>query len=200
MAQIISWHYNHYARSLSNRALFSRIFPLITLTTILVISVVKASLALSLGLVGALSIVRFRTPIKDPEELGYIFLAIAAGLGLGADRRVETVFAVIFILAAMTLYFRMSEKRIANWMYVVITINGDFGAKGQGVEELNALMRQYTISADMRRLEMEDEVVEANYFARFDDSSGIDPLISALTEKWPSANVAFSEQRQIVFG
>lgn len=50
----------------------------------LVIFVVKSSLALSLGLVGALSIVRFRTPIKGPEELVYLFLSIAIGLGFGA--------------------------------------------------------------------------------------------------------------------
>ena len=56
------------------------------MTTLLVIAVVKSSLALSLGLVGALSIVRFRTPIKEPEELAYIFLAIALGLCLGADQ------------------------------------------------------------------------------------------------------------------
>ena len=63
------------------------VLPVICLTTLLVISVVKSSLALSLGLVGALSIVRFRTPIKEPEELAYIFLAIAIGLALGADQK-----------------------------------------------------------------------------------------------------------------
>ncbi len=41
-------------------------------------------LMLGLGLVGALSIIRFRTPIKEPEELAYLFLAIAVGIGLGA--------------------------------------------------------------------------------------------------------------------
>jgi len=47
------------------------------MTTMLVISIVKSSLALSLGLVGALSIVRFRSAIKEPEELVYIFLSMA---------------------------------------------------------------------------------------------------------------------------
>ena len=77
------WHFQAFGSTFSNRREFSRNFPLIMLTTILVISVVKSSLALSLGLVGALSIVRFRTPIKEPEELGYLFLTIGLGLGLG---------------------------------------------------------------------------------------------------------------------
>ena len=54
----------------------AKVFPLLTLVTIAVIAVVKSSLALSLGLVGALSIVRFRAAIKDPEELVISFSAL----------------------------------------------------------------------------------------------------------------------------
>ncbi|HIL79776.1 MAG TPA: DUF4956 domain-containing protein [Myxococcales bacterium] len=50
--------------------------------------VIKSLLALSLGLVGALSVVRFLTPTKESEELVYLFLAIALGLGLGAGQSV----------------------------------------------------------------------------------------------------------------
>ena len=64
LSLVIKKFYKLYGNSTSNRGEFSKIFPLITLVTILVISVVKSSLALSLGLVGALSIVRFRTPIR----------------------------------------------------------------------------------------------------------------------------------------
>ena len=50
------------------------------MTTMLIISIVKSSLALSLGLVGALSIIRFRAAIKEPEELAYLFLAIGISI------------------------------------------------------------------------------------------------------------------------
>ena len=66
----LSWHFQRFGQTMSNRRSLAQVFPIIVLTTILVISIVKSSLALSLGLVGALSIVRFRTPIKEPEELG----------------------------------------------------------------------------------------------------------------------------------
>jgi uncharacterized membrane protein YhiD involved in acid resistance len=61
---------------------------------------VKSSLSLSLGLVGALSIVRFRAAIKDPEELAYIFLAIALGLGFGATQVATTIvfYGIILLL------------------------------------------------------------------------------------------------------
>lgn len=72
IAILIKIHYKKYSSTLNNREEFTNIFPFILLSTVLVISVVKSSLALSLGLVGALSIVRFRTPIKEPEELAYL--------------------------------------------------------------------------------------------------------------------------------
>jgi len=61
LAYVLGLVYARFANSLSNRKSFSKNFIIITVTTMLVISIVKSSLALSLGLVGALSIVRFRT-------------------------------------------------------------------------------------------------------------------------------------------
>ena len=83
--------------TLSNRRVFSKNFILIALTTMLVITIVKSSLALSLGLVGALSIVRFRSAIKEPEELAYLFLTICVGLGMGANQVMVTVVAFSII-------------------------------------------------------------------------------------------------------
>ena len=82
LSLVLRWHFRTFGSTLSNRDEFAQVFPFILLTTVLVITVVKSSLALSLGLVGALSIVRFRTPVKEPEELAYLFVAIAIGLGL----------------------------------------------------------------------------------------------------------------------
>ena len=103
LSLLIRYHYTKFGSTITNRNDFANIFPFLTLTTILIISVVKSSLALSLGLVGALSIVRFRTPIKEPEELAYLFLCIATGLGLGANQTVVTILAVILILAFLSI-------------------------------------------------------------------------------------------------
>ncbi len=103
LSLLLRWHFKHFGSTLSNREEFSQVCPFILLTTILIITVVKSSLALSLGLVGALSIVRFRTPIKEPEELAYLFIAIAIGLGLGADQRIPTLVAGPLILGVMAI-------------------------------------------------------------------------------------------------
>ncbi|HIE72395.1 MAG TPA: DUF4956 domain-containing protein, partial [Planctomycetes bacterium] len=73
--QVLGWH---FVQVLSNKRKLARVLMFIAATTVLIITVVASSLALSLGLVGALSIIRFRTPVKEPEELAYLFLAIAS--------------------------------------------------------------------------------------------------------------------------
>jgi uncharacterized membrane protein YhiD involved in acid resistance len=103
LVSFVGWFYKKFSRSLGGKTHVGAILPLIGLTVFMVITVVKSSLALSLGLVGALSIVRFRTPIKEPEELGYLFLTIAIGLGFGAGFSLNTVIITLAILAYLYL-------------------------------------------------------------------------------------------------
>ena len=109
LAYILGLIYLKFGRSLSNRASLATNFPLLSLATMAIITVVKSSLALSLGLVGALSIVRFRTPIKEPEELIYLFLCIALGLAVGADQR---VIAILIIVSTLSLLYITRRSRL----------------------------------------------------------------------------------------
>ena len=97
LALYIRFLYRQCNASVSDADSVARIFPLLTMVTIGVIAVVKSSLALSLGLVGALSIVRFRAAIKDPEELVYLFLCIGVGLALGAEQPLLAIAIVVVV-------------------------------------------------------------------------------------------------------
>jgi hypothetical protein len=108
---LISNSYKYSSGSIyGGRQINSSILPL-TLTVCVIITVVKSSLALSLGLVGALSIVRFRTPIKDPEDLIYLFLAIVAGLGFGSNQNVYTAIGIGLILFILAIRSFIRTKR-----------------------------------------------------------------------------------------
>ena len=102
--------YERYSNSIIPKNTISRILPILSLITFLVILVVKTSLALSLGLVGALSIIRFRTPIKEPEELIYLFLSIGLGLGYGANQTLITI--SIFTGILLIIYFMNFKKKL----------------------------------------------------------------------------------------
>jgi hypothetical protein len=110
-AQAVAIAYRKYATSLGNRISFSQIFWLLASVTTVVITIVKFSLALSLGLVGALSIVRFRAAIKEPEELVYLFLVIAIGLSMGAGQHMAGITLTIFSITAIIAFSKFSLKR-----------------------------------------------------------------------------------------
>tara|TARA_B100000965_G_C19559352_1_gene743758 strand:- start:536 stop:1234 length:699 start_codon:yes stop_codon:yes gene_type:complete len=102
--------YIKFGNSIAGKLNLGNIIPILSAIVFLVILVVKSSLALSLGLVGALSIVRFRTPIKEPEELVYLFLSIGIGLGCAAGYVFLTTFIVISLL--VIIYFFLSQNTI----------------------------------------------------------------------------------------
>ena len=112
MSFILRDFYIRRSFSLSGKMHIGSIIPVLSTVVFLVIIVVKSSLALSLGLVGALSIVRFRTPIKEPEELVYLFLAIAIGLGYAAGQVLVTT--IISLLILFIVYFWLSNRKNEN--------------------------------------------------------------------------------------
>ena len=107
---ILKYVYENKSNSLSSKYQLSNIIPILSSTTFLVILIVKSSLALSLGLVGALSIVRFRTPIKEPEDLVYLFLAIGIGIGFGAFQIFSTL--IIFLIIIVVIWFRANKDQV----------------------------------------------------------------------------------------
>ena len=111
MSFIVRDFYIKRSFSLTGKMHVGSIIPVLSTVVFLVIVVVKSSLALSLGLVGALSIVRFRTPIKEPEELVYLFLAIAIGLGYAAGQILVTTILSLSILSIVYLW--LSNRKIA---------------------------------------------------------------------------------------
>jgi len=119
------------------------VFLLLIPSMILIITIIKSSIALSLGLVGALSIVRFRTPIKEPEELLYLFVAIAVGLGLGANQLLATLLGFMTIclgLLPLRLVNRRNGSEKSTFLDIVLPSGeGDFDLKGveTALESLN---------------------------------------------------------------
>ena len=114
LATIIKFTYMKVSRSLNDKEHFSEIFVPLAIITTLVITVVKFSLALSLGLVGALSIVRFRAAIKEPEELVYLFFVIGVGLAMGANQFLVAIIATVLTVTILFLRKIYTDKNSIN--------------------------------------------------------------------------------------
>ena len=196
LSLLLGWHFVKFGRTMSNRAAFAHMLPFIALTTILVISVVKSSLALSLGLVGALSIVRFRTPIKEPEELAYIFMAIAIGLGLGADQRVPVITASVLILAVMALRSAMSSRKRKPNLYLNVECSAN-GDGGERFRRLTSLVASKVDTTDGRRVDLRDGLMQATYYVDCADEGQLMELIQGLKQDMPDAAISFVDQNNL---
>ncbi len=159
LAIILEFTYIHAARTISNRRQFAGTFLLIAFTTMLIISIVKSSLALSLGLVGALSIVRFRAAIKEPEELAYIFFAIALGLGLGANQTMVVLLA--FVVAMVILWGRHFIKGKSKRQNLYLNLSA---SKSEvRLNQITQIVSEVFGSYNIKRYDQNDKLIEASF-------------------------------------
>ncbi len=105
----------------------------LTMITTLVILAVTSNVVLSLGMVGALSIVRFRTAIKDPMDIAFLFWAIAAGIVLAAGLIPLAVFGSLFIGIIILIF--ANRKDMTRPFIVVLVCSGQEGEE-HAMEEL----------------------------------------------------------------
>jgi len=195
---IIKIHYRRYGSVITNREEFSNVFPFITLTTVLVISVVKSSLALSLGLVGALSIVRFRTPIKEPEELAYLFISIAAGLGFGANQTLPTLVSILFILICISLIKFNSKKIIDKSIYLTVEHNNLSKANSDQItKKINEIIVKQNEAFDLKRLDISAESFQVTYLVNIKKIETLEEIIRIIRSEYPDIIINFIDQNQV---
>ncbi|MGB0580022.1 MAG: DUF4956 domain-containing protein [Limisphaerales bacterium] len=190
LSTVVAHCYVRYGRSLSNRKSFAKSFVLLAVVTTLVIATVSTSLALSLGLVGALSIVRFRAAIKDPEELVYLFLVIAIGIGLGGNRPLFTMAGVLMCLAVIRLQY--SGTRHNELDYKIFSLEAakpaDFKI-GDIIDRLKDCSKQVSL----RRLDETDDRVEAVFLTSFNDFESFVAFKDKLRETYPGISLTLLE-------
>lgn len=139
---VLKYTFEKKSNSLSSKYQLSNMIPILSGTTFLVILIVKSSLALSLGLVGALSIVRFRTPIKEPEDLVYLFLSIGLGIGFGAFQVVSTL--IIFFIIIAFIWLRKSNFDEAQNEYNIEITFKNSKVYNDNIDKINDLLKKNT--------------------------------------------------------
>lgn len=201
LSLIVRYYYVIWGQSLTNRSTFSSNFVIVAMTTMLVISIVKSSLALSLGLVGALSIVRFRTAIKDPEELGFLFLNISIGLGMGANQREATLVGVAVVLLGIAFnnwIFKWKQKSsIENFYITVLDSNGS--SDGDLEKKITGLIEQNANKLRLKKIEYRNssegdgKYLEICYMAYFKNIEQLRITIDSIKAISSSLSISYLE-------
>lgn len=197
IAAVLGWLlsriYRRFGRSLSEKTSFASNFVPITVTTAMIIAILQTNIVLSLGLVGALSIIRFRTAIKDPEELTYVFFCIAVGLGAGAGQRALTLmgFAVVAsVLAVVGLKNADSEARS-----LLLTVTGPSRVDPRRVADV---VKSHASLVDLKRLEEAAGTVELIFVLGLEELDALNRIRDDLAALDGELAWSFADHRPMV--
>ena len=148
---------NTYSGVMYSASFGITLMALVLITTLLIMAVVS-NVVLSLGMVGALSIVRFRTAIKEPLDIAFLFWAIAVGIVLAAGLIPLAVFGTLLIGAVLLLF---SKKKTADSPYILMVHCEDTAAEQQVRIFVSSQVRRMNLkskSVDQGRVELNYEV------------------------------------------
>ena len=172
---VIYFVYRFFYRGVVYSDNFNILIVLTTVVTAFIIMTISANIVLSLGMVGALSIVRFRAAVKDPLDIGFLFWGIAAGITAGAQlcwvALIGTaVIAVFYIL--LTIFKKEKKSYLLIVRYKAeseVNINGILGT-------LKYKLKNKTRTGDVVELTIEVKIKrnDTSYIDRFNEVEGVD--------------------------
>ncbi len=163
LSLLIALVYRLTHRSMSYEPTFLTTMVMVAPIVTLVMFFIRGDLVLSLGLVGSLSIIRFRTPIKDTRDMIFLFWAIAAGLGSGTDNLMLAVIATVFMaIITATLYLvEYGNPTYSDYLMVLSGHNPYYPS------EAKEIILRHTIGSRIRSHEVREDLWEIVYELRF---------------------------------
>ncbi len=136
---VIAFVYKRCYRGVLYSPTFAMTLMMLTLITTPVVMCIKSDIALSMGMVGALSIVRFRTAVKDPMDTAYMFWALTMGILLGAELFIH---ALVVVLGIGVILFLMTFVRLKNPNAYLLVVHYDDYAEQDITQLLRRTVKQ----------------------------------------------------------
>ena len=180
----ISFIYRRNFRGVMYSNNISLTLVLMTLITCPVVMCIRDSLQLSMGMVGALSIVRFRTAVKDPLDTAYMFWALTMGILLGAGQFFLTAVTVVGIAVLITVLVHIQSKSLNSFLLVVRMGEEAERAAGQIVSGVRMQqLKSKTVSSNG---------IEATYEVRVDKPDALLNKLRAVPGVYDATLVSYS--------
>ena len=180
----IAWIYRRNFRGVMYSNNFALTLVLMTLITCPVVMCIKESIQLSMGMVGALSIVRFRTAVKDPLDTAYMFWALTMGILLGAGLFFLTALTVVGIGILITVVVNLQSKRMNSFLLVLRMGDEAERAASQIVASVrNQQLKSKTVSSNG---------IEATYEVRVDKPDALLNKLRAVQGVYDATLVSYS--------
>ena len=180
----IAWIYRRNYRGVMYSNNFTLTLVMMTLITCPVVMCIRESIQLSMGMVGALSIVRFRTAVKDPLDTAYMFWALTMGILLGAGQFFLTACAVVGIGLLLTVLVHIQSRGLNSYLLVVRMAEESERQANQLVNNLKVQqLKSKTVSANG---------IEATYEVRVDKPDALLNKLRARPGVYDATLVAYN--------
>lgn len=192
---LLGQFYIRFGNAVANRQKFAANFIPLALTTVLIITIIKTSIALSLGLVGALSIVRFRAAIKDPEELIYLFLVIAIGLATGANYPILASIAVVLILILLFINYKIQDRSRytkENMLYVNIA------SETTNIDAFIDILRDKMDYVELKRMDRMSAGVDITFICKAPSLEAVTAMQEQIVTSTPNTTVSIVDQPDLI--
>lgn len=175
---IIYFTYRFFYRGVVYSDNFNVLLIMICEVTAFIIMTISANLVLSLGMVGALSIVRFRAAVKDPLDVGFLFWAVAAGLTAGAGLYLVALLGTIFISAVYALFnaFKTDNR---SYLLVMRYDKGNEFYVNDLLNQIKYRLKNKTTTSSITEITIEMKIRgnDTSFLTKFEDSGKFDSVV-----------------------
>lgn len=147
--------YLSFSNSVSNKSIIANIFPLFSVSIFLIVITIKSSIVLSLGLVGALSIIRFRTAIKEAEQIVYFLILTGISIAVAAGSYLTPFLLVLFIYGYN--YYLSTKKNKSVYSIndqIVLTLDK---IDNKLIEELIVTLNESNVNVEVQSIIKKDD-------------------------------------------
>ena len=155
LSMFIYWVYKKTYSGVMYSKNFNITIMLISTVTSMVMMIIGSNLALSLGMVGALSIIRFRSAIKDPKDIGFLFWGIAVGLSTGTGIYIIGIIGSIFIAFLLFIF----DRGIYNDNCYLLIVKGN----DINFDKIESIIKEHTSKFNLKMKNSTDIFTEATY-------------------------------------
>jgi hypothetical protein len=185
---LASWLYLRFYSSRATGSQVYRAFPLLGLSITAIFVCIQFSLPLSLGLLGALSIVRFRTPIKEPEEIGFIMLVIAASIATATFKLAFV--GILFAVAVVALILQTGGRIFGSPRLdgtIVVTVPEAQGTPAHDASALIELLKRQVPGGEVESLARQETSLVLSYVFQGMAQDRLGPLEADLRAAAPGS-------------
>jgi uncharacterized membrane protein YhiD involved in acid resistance len=133
--------------------------------------------------------VRFRTAIKEPEELGYFFMAIAIGLGMGANQLLPTLIGFIVLMAIVVLQHKSGSASITQ--NLLVDLECDTDKKTELIKKISDAISANTTQLEVKRIKHQEQSIAINFLVKVTSLEDLNSINSKLIAIDPKVQVTF---------